>query len=137
MLGEVEETIYTVEEDDDGEETVKVSVRMRLVETESNGDRRRKSSQKCYLFEVHSPQKILNTHSLTMGRRLSRPHLAATSIMRLAVYTPEPNRISSCSDEQTHVVPVIQWLATKTRLEIWELGMSHQELKQRHAHRPP
>lgn len=68
VLGDVEETIYTIEEEDDGEETVKVcgqtSTRPLVKLTRA---RQQRSNLKCYLFEVRDPEKF--TRASTKSRQ--------------------------------------------------------------------
>lgn len=54
VLGEVEETIYTIDEEDDGDENVKVCVAQDPPMSATEKFRFPKNNQKCYSFEVRS-----------------------------------------------------------------------------------
>ena len=60
MLGDVEETIYVVEEDEDEQETVKVSFKtFNLLRTQANcPSRQSKSSPKCCSFGVQYQSEL-------------------------------------------------------------------------------
>lgn len=93
VLGDVEETIYTIEEEEDGEETVKVCCHAFTKFKKLTPDRQPKSSQRCCLFEVSNLVTSFLGHCLTEYRRFSSAHLTTTSF----VIVTELIQISSIS----------------------------------------